>query len=144
MATVEDTMGVLGGRQVFGRRVVGSDAAIPLIERGFPFAALDRLRAALGLDPGQLSVVLGVPMRTLARRKAKRRLAPAESDRAYRLARLFAQASATLGSEDKARGWLTRPNRALGRRTPLELAGTDAGAREVERALGRIEHGVFS
>lgn len=45
---------------------------------------------------------------------------------------------------DRARRWLREPQRALGNRVPLELLGTEAGAREVEDLLGRIEYSVFS
>ena len=33
--------------------------------------------------------------------------------------------------------------RELGGRTPLQMTATEPGAREVERVLGRIEHGIF-
>ena len=144
MATVEDTMGWLGGQRVFGRKIARPGSAIPLIEGGFPYGALDHMAKSLGLQGEQISAALGIPRRTLARRKASRRLAPTESDRLYRLARLFAQTVSTLASAERARDWLLKSNRSLGGRTPLELSGTDAGAREVERVLGRIEHGIFS
>jgi putative toxin-antitoxin system antitoxin component (TIGR02293 family) len=38
--------------------------------------------------------------------------------------------------------WLSRPNRALNGKTPLRLATTEVGAREVERLVTRLEHGV--
>jgi putative toxin-antitoxin system antitoxin component (TIGR02293 family) len=60
------------------------------------------------------------------------------------LARIIAQATATLGSETKAVGWLRCPNRALGNVPPLELLDTDIGVRQVEDILGRIEHGIIS
>jgi len=37
-----------------------------------------------------------------------------------------------------------QPNRALGNLSPLEMAATETGAREVENLMGRLEHGVFS
>jgi putative toxin-antitoxin system antitoxin component (TIGR02293 family) len=80
----------------------------------------------------------------LARRKDKRTLNPVESDRLYRLARVALMAIEVLGSHEKAKQWLERPNRALGGETPLSLLDTDIGARQVEAVLGRIEHGVFS
>ena len=66
-----------------------------------------------------------------------------ESDRAYRLVGIAARAEDVLGSAEKAREWLTRPNRALGQVSPLSLLDTDEGARQVEAVLGRIEHGVW-
>jgi len=36
------------------------------------------------------------------------------------------------------------PAPALAGRTPLAVATSELGAREVENLLGRLEHGVFS
>jgi putative toxin-antitoxin system antitoxin component (TIGR02293 family) len=49
-----------------------------------------------------------------------------------------------LESEENARQWLTSPQFGLGGEVPLEYAGTEVGAREVEDLLGRIEYGVYS
>lgn len=65
--------------------------------------------------------------------------APVGSPRELRALEL---ATATLGSVEKAREWLTRPNRGFGGVTPLALLETDAGARDVENVLARIEHGI--
>ena len=48
------------------------------------------------------------------------------------------------GDSRAAERWLSSPKRALGGAVPYELAETEAGAREVEALIGRIEHGVFS
>jgi putative toxin-antitoxin system antitoxin component (TIGR02293 family) len=49
-----------------------------------------------------------------------------------------------LSDAEAAQQWLKTPARALGFESPLHFAETEAGAREVENLLGRIEHGVFS
>jgi len=48
------------------------------------------------------------------------------------------------GDTKAARRWLSNPQPALGGAIPLKLAETEVGAREVEAAIGRIEHGVYS
>ena len=48
------------------------------------------------------------------------------------------------GDSRAAERWLSSPKAALGGAVPSELAKTEAGAREVEALIGRIEHGVFS
>jgi uncharacterized protein (DUF2384 family) len=45
---------------------------------------------------------------------------------------------------EKASHWLQTSNRGLGGEVPLDLMDTDAGVREVETVLGRIEYGLFS
>jgi uncharacterized protein (DUF2384 family) len=36
------------------------------------------------------------------------------------------------------------PQPALGGATPIEVAQTELGSREIENLVGRIEHGVYS
>ena len=66
------------------------------------------------------------------------------SERVYRLADLMARATDVLHSDEEAKYWLKTPKKALGGETPLSLADTEIGAKEVKDLLGRIEHGVFS
>ena len=71
-------------------------------------------------------------------------LSPEESDRSTRVAGVMARAEEALGSREKASRWMRKNNRALGGKRPLDLLESDAGARMVERILGRIEYGVYS
>ena len=48
------------------------------------------------------------------------------------------------GDSRAAERWLSSPKAGLGGAVPSELAKTEAGAREVEALIGRLEHGVFS
>jgi putative toxin-antitoxin system antitoxin component (TIGR02293 family) len=115
------------------------------IRRGLPVDLFFRLRDALAVRQEILSLVISVPIRTLMRRKQLgERLKPGESERLVRLARLHFRAVEVLESTENARRWLFSPNRALGGKTPFEFAATEPGAREVEKVLGRIEHGIFS
>ncbi len=114
------------------------------VRQGLPFSALEALTRQLEISPQQCSAVLGIPPRTVARRKEARQLNPQESDRLYRVARAASQAVAVLGSLDKARLWLKTPNRALGGDRPLDLLDTEIGARQVEDILLRLNYGIFS
>lgn len=51
---------------------------------------------------------------------------------------------AALGSEQKADGWLTAPNRALNGCTPQDVLSVPSGRERVLQVLGRLEHGVHS
>ena len=48
------------------------------------------------------------------------------------------------GDSRAAERWLSSPKAGLGGAAPSEFAKTEAGAREVEALIGRLEHGVFS
>ncbi|PKN17713.1 MAG: hypothetical protein CVU71_14885 [Deltaproteobacteria bacterium HGW-Deltaproteobacteria-6] len=58
--------------------------------------------------------------------------------------RLLQRAVEVLGDEEKAKRWLSSPQKTLGGKTPLEYSESDVNAQEVEDLLGRIEWGVYS
>ena len=116
-----------------------------LILAGLPAAVLRRVGAFLGLRPAMVGSIVNINEKTLERRlKARARLKPDESERVARLMRIISLAASVLESEEHAREWLKRPLRELRGQTPLQVAATEPGAREVERVLGRIEHGIFA
>ena len=115
------------------------------VERGFSFAALSRLAANSGLPLTLLSSVIGIPERTLARRKTSGKLEPDESERLLRISNLFEKSVQLFeGDVPAAVNWLTSPKKALDRQTPLLYARSELGAREVEDLIGRLDHGIFS
>jgi putative toxin-antitoxin system antitoxin component (TIGR02293 family) len=136
---------VLGGPETFGSRAPRSASDWHgLIQSGVPSRAAFLLKDHLGLRNDELAKLLGLSSRSLTRLSASRTLDPVTGDRLYRLARIYALASDVLEDEAAAVRWLRSPQRALGEVKPLDLASTDAGAREVEQLLGRLEHGVFT
>jgi putative toxin-antitoxin system antitoxin component (TIGR02293 family) len=115
------------------------------LERGFSFKTLHVLESRSGLALSRLASVIGIPERTLARRKASGRLTSEESERLLRISAVFEDAVDLFeGDVAAAVNWLTTPRKALGDRPPLAYARTEPGAREVENLIGRLEHGIFS
>lgn len=113
--------------------------------RGFSYQALLAFEANSGVSLQALAGTIGIPERTLARRRVAGRLAPEESERLLRLSSIFEKAVELFeGDVSAAVQWLAAPKRALENQTPLEYARTEVGAREVENLIGRLEHGVFS
>lgn len=113
------------------------------VAKGFPWKAFERLATNLGLPADRVADIAGIPRRTLARRKVEKRFTPDESDRLLRVARVFGHSLRLFdGNRDEAVNWLTTLQRALGKE-PAELLSSDYGAREVERVLGALEHGIF-
>lgn len=117
---------------------------IEALRAGLPIQELEDLQLKLDVPMEKLVPLLGISKATLHRRKALGRLEPAESDRVVRFARLLGKAVEVLESGENARRWLTSPQFGLGGAVPLDYAGTELGAREVEDLLGRIDHGVYS
>ena len=112
------------------------------LKTGLPAGRVEALREELDVPVGEISELLGIPTSTLARRRQRGRLDKDESERVYRMVHLLAQAAEVFGTLERARAWLKKPQYALGGVPPLQFADTEPGAREVERLLGRIAHGI--
>lgn len=128
---------------LFGWRDYDPLHLVGRVRRGVTYAAYSRFQRNAGISSQVLARVVEIPERTLARRKKTGRLDPDESDRLVRLSRVFARALELFeGNVEGAREWLMTPRPALGGCKPIDLAGTDVGAIEVENLIGRIEHGL--
>ena len=93
---------------------------------------------------GAKDVFRVIPERTFGRRLAKREtLKASEADAIGRLLRVTEYAEKMFGDANFARQYLNLPNPALKGRIPIEMAETDAGAREVEAAISRFAHGDY-
>jgi putative toxin-antitoxin system antitoxin component (TIGR02293 family) len=135
----------LGGRAAIASEPATAGEWAARIHSGLPAASAFAFKEALGITNEQLSSILGMSPRTLARLDpAKSRLDLVSGDRLVRYARLFAIATDVLENGPAAVRWLKAPQRALGDAIPLDLAQTDVGARSVEALLGRMEHGVYT
>jgi len=128
-----------------GRGLRAGDA-VAHVKAGLPVAEFDALRGLLGLSVEALADKIDISIATLSRRRhSGRPLDAGRSDRLLRFARLFRLAVELHdGNEEAARAWLRKPARALDGKTPLDHADTEAGAREVENLIGRLEHGVYT
>jgi putative toxin-antitoxin system antitoxin component (TIGR02293 family) len=65
-------------------------------------------------------------------------------DDGTRLARVTDAALRIFGDRDFAHQWLNTANPALQGQVPIEMAETDAGARQVDAVLSRIAYGDYS
>ena len=115
------------------------------VEKGFSWKTFERFLKNIDLPAEQIADVLGIPRRTLARRKADGRLKADESEKLLRLAHVFGRALDLFhGDREAAVLWLTDINIALGGVAPLDFARTQLGAEEVSDLVGRIQYGIFS
>lgn len=146
MFTRQNIVSVLGGQASLGRKIKSTLDLDKLIREGFPYKAGNHVRGLLNLPLPVFAGIIEVSERTLARVRNSpgQRLSTAASDRLYRLARIFSIACEVLEGEEKAREWLRRGQVGLGGKAPLDLLHTEAGSKEVEDLLWRIEYGVIS
>jgi putative toxin-antitoxin system antitoxin component (TIGR02293 family) len=135
---------VLGGKGVLRVTPQSPLDWIGLIRDGIPAAAVESILSAVRLSQSELAQALGIPERTLARRRREGVLSSEESSKLLRLARAVSRASEVFDDSGPAVDWLKSPNAALRGNVPLSLLDTDIGAESVLDTLGRIEHGVFA
>ena len=135
----------LVGAHARGRPLRAGEVAAR-VKAGLSVGEFDALRELLGLTVESLAAKVGISTATLSRRRQSgQRLDVGCGDRLLRYARLFRLAADLYdGDEEAARRWLAKPARALDGEAPLERAATEAGAREVEALIGRLEHGVYT
>ena len=134
----------LPGRTL-GLRGASARDLIRQVELGFSFSRLRLLESQSGIPVARIASLIGIPERTLARRRHSGRLTSEESERLLRVSGIFEKAVDLFeGDRRAALKWLTSPKKTLENETPLLYSRTELGAREVENLIGRLEHGVFT
>jgi putative toxin-antitoxin system antitoxin component (TIGR02293 family) len=109
MVTAARLKETLGGPRVL-RGAEDLDALADRVREGLPYAALNAVAKRFAIPLRELTTVVDLPERTLARRKREGRLRPDESDHLFRVGRVAALAEEILGETAKAARWLRRPN----------------------------------
>jgi len=135
---------LLGGRGVLRAAPRSTPDWINVVRRGIPAAAVEALTKAIKVSHSELARALGIPERTLARRKREGTLSSEESGKVLRLARAVGRANEVFEDPEAALHWLKAPNSALSGASPLSVLDTEIGAESVLDTLGRIEHGVYA
>jgi putative toxin-antitoxin system antitoxin component (TIGR02293 family) len=131
---------ILGGLTVLKRKVESESDLVEAVKRGLPTASVDRMVHDDLLSKEEVYALIA-PKRTWQLRKQQRKpLTAEESEKAARLARIFALALEAFQNPEKAATWLRRPSRVLDR-APIDLLDSEAGARMVEDELLRITWG---
>ena len=138
---------LLGGQRAIGTKVERELDFDAVIKRGFRPQVFVSFKTNTKLPNSVLSRVLGVSVRTIDRfadLKGATRIKPVVSDRLYRTAKIVALAEDVIEDRVQALQWLSSKQTGLGDRMPFDLIETEAGTREVEEELQRIEHGFVA
>ena len=119
---------------------------VTVVREGVPFRSVENLADELGMTTNEFGEhYLRMSPSTTTRRRKSGFLNEGESDRAVRFARLIEQTTELHeGDEDAARRWLTSPLPIFDEESPLDYARSEAGCREVEQLILRLEYGMFS
>src|SRR6266478_3624594 len=109
---------------------------VEAITRGLPAELARELASRMEITMEQMASLLRLTPRTFQRRLDEGRLEISESDRLWELWQLFSRAVEVLESREAAVHWLKSPIQATGWASPLSLAHTAPGLRELENILG--------
>ncbi len=113
-----------------------------LVSHGLPKNALKASvdRICLNNEDRKHLLYRIIPEATYKRRRNS--LSVDESERAERLARVYATAEYVWNSDDDARAFLHAPHPMLQGRTPLDVSMSELGARRVEELLWKLYYGI--
>jgi putative toxin-antitoxin system antitoxin component (TIGR02293 family) len=131
---------VMGGPRVLGRRIASWADLDEAVAAGLPRAALDALVQHVSSPADSIRLKYRIVPKATYQRSVQ--LNPAHSQRAERLARVFAMAEGIWHDEAEARRFMNTPHLELNGRTPLDVAMTEVGARQVEEVIERGRHGL--
>src|SRR5437763_15030406 len=92
-STFQSVEHVLGGKGVLGVKPRSALDWIGMIREGNPAAAVESILNVVGLSQSELARALGIPERTLPRRKREGVVNSEESSKLLRLARVVGRAS---------------------------------------------------
>lgn len=120
----------------------GTSTAIEEIRSGYSVKRFDNLVKSLNVTATDLAMLARISHATMHRRKNQGRFSPEESDKIYRIEKLYKTALDVLESDENVRAWLKTKLPVFGGKTALEYADTLPGSEEVEKVLRRMEQGI--
>jgi putative toxin-antitoxin system antitoxin component (TIGR02293 family) len=113
------------------------------IERGVPITLLEEFSAYSGISIKDLMDVV-IPPRTLKHRRQRQEpLSIEESDRLFRVVRMYELAVKIYGDREDGRKWLLSHMQRFDGRTALSMLRTEAGEHAVQGFLIQIDEGMF-
>ena len=140
-----DFLKLLGGKTLIERPIHSEFDIILLSNEGITKQSLESLIGYLGISKKAFSEnILDTSVKTIERKKSTDKLSKHISSVAIEIARVVEHALEVFEDEEKVKGWLNSPIRALNYQKPIELFSSSAGLRLVDDILGRIQYGVYS
>ena len=131
-------------KAIFGKRKLNSRIDYVIMSReGISMKALNKIQDYTSLTNKELSNILPISERQLARYKEDQILKKSIASHLIQLVELFENVYDLFG-EEKFRKWIRTKIIAIGNNTPIELMDTPIGMQIVEDLIVRIEHGVYS
>lgn len=106
--------------------------------------AIIHLASVLDLPMKDMAALLSLSYKTVSRMRKTDRFGSLESSLAIEIARVMAKGLMVFEDINTLRRWITKANRALAGKRPIDLFHTPTGINNVQSILVRIEEGVYS
>jgi putative toxin-antitoxin system antitoxin component (TIGR02293 family) len=136
---------LLGGEALIDRPIHSEFDIIALSNEGITKQSLESLISYLGISKKAFSEnILDTSVKTIERKKSTDKLSRHISSVAIEIARVVEHALEVFEDEEKVRGWLNSPIRALNYQKPIDFFSSSTGLRLINDILGRIEYGIYS
>lgn len=110
---------------------------------GFRFEVIEHLSKMAGVELNEVVAAIGLSNAILKKRQVSGRLTPHESDKVYRLVRLYEETLRLFeGDGNAARSWLRSTAVALGGEAPARYIRTTSEFEAALDLIGQLENGV--
>ncbi len=117
---------------------------IAVSRKGIPKKAVTALLARLDIKQPDMYTILHLSPRTWQRYSDDKLLSQDVTERALKLAELYAQGEAVFGATDRFQGWMTHQSIALGGKRPIDMLDTLYGFQVIRDEITRIEYGILA
>lgn len=138
----EQIADILGGRQVFGRRVRSMRELDDIVREGMPKPALDTFIALISATSHHVAIQLRNKIVPRATYQRVDRFNLQVSETTERMARLYALALSVFEDQAITTRFMMNAHPELDGKAPFDVALTEIGGREVEEIIERGLHGL--
>ena len=113
-------------------------------QKGLTKGALIHIGSFLSLNQKRLADIGAISLRTFQRYDDNKKLNPVASENIIQLAEIIKLGIEVFNDRDTFLKWLKTPNKALRKKTPIELLKFRTGCDLVRNLMGQIQHGIVA
>jgi len=132
------------GEELAGLHIENPLDIINTSQKGLTKRSLTCIGRILSLNQKRLADIGAISLRTFQRYDDNKKLSPVASETIIQLAEIIKLGLEVFNDRDTFLKWLKAPNKALDKKTPIELLKFRTGCDLVRNLMGQIQHGIIS
>jgi putative toxin-antitoxin system antitoxin component (TIGR02293 family) len=137
-------LATLLGDELANLRIENPLDIINTSQKGLSKGALIHIGSFLSLNQRRLADIGAISLRTFQRYDNNKKLNPVASENIIQLAEIIKLGIEVFNDRDTFLQWLKAPNKALSKKTPIELLKFRTGCDLVRNLMGQIQHGIVA